>query len=56
MSESQVGEGTDSVAGNEEPDPATAESPPAELSAGDKKRNKEGAPDTEAEAGVGGLD
>lgn len=42
--------------GNNEPDPATAEIPPNETRAGDKKRNKEGAPDTEAEAGVGGLD
>ena len=53
---SQVGKGTDSGAGNEEPDPATAANPPADLKAGDKKREKEGAPDTAAEAGAGGLD
>jgi hypothetical protein len=56
MSESKIGEGTNSGAGNEEPDPASAGSPPAGVKAGDKKRDKEGAPDTEAEAGVGGLD
>jgi hypothetical protein len=56
MSESPVGQGTDSGAGNQEPDPATAETPPADLKAGDKKRDEEGAPDTEAEAGVGGSD
>ena len=56
MSESQVGEGTDSGAGNQEPDPATAENPPTDLKAGDKERDKKGAPDTEAEAGVGGSD
>lgn len=43
-------------AGNVEPDPATAETPPDQLSAGDKKREKGGAPDTEAESGVGGSD
>jgi hypothetical protein len=52
----QVGKGTDSGAGNEEPDPATAENPPADLQAGDQKREKEGAPDTAAEAGAGGSD
>lgn len=53
---SQVGEGTNSGAGNEEPDPATTENPPADLGAGDEKRKPEGAPDTAAEAGAGGLD
>ncbi|MGH9208935.1 MAG: hypothetical protein ACRD1G_20725 [Acidimicrobiales bacterium] len=53
MSEPQTPPGG---AGNEEPDPATAENPPDEIRAGDKKRKKEGAPDTAAEAGVGGLD
>lgn len=43
-------------AGNNEPDPATAETPPNEIKAGDAKREKEGAPDTAAEAGVGGSD
>lgn len=52
----KAGEETNLGAGNEEPDPATAENPPAEVKAGDKKREKGGAPDTEAEAGVGGLD
>jgi hypothetical protein len=51
-----MSEGTNLGAGNEEPDPATAENPPEQTKAGDAKRNKEGAPDTEAEAGVGGLD
>ena len=37
-------------------DPATAENPPSEIKAGDAKRDKTGAPDTEAEAGVGGSD
>jgi hypothetical protein len=37
-------------------DPATAENPPSEIRAGDAKRDKAGAPDTEAEAGVGGSD
>lgn len=56
MSESPVGKGTNSGAGNEEPDPATAETPPADLKAGDKKRETAGAPDTAAEAGAGGKD
>jgi hypothetical protein len=52
----QVQEEANLGAGNVEPDPATAETPPDQLRAGDKKREKKGAPDTEAEAGVGGLD
>lgn len=52
----QFGESTNLGAGNEEPDPATAENPPDEIRAGDKKREKEGAPATSAEAGTGGLD
>ncbi|PZS38254.1 MAG: hypothetical protein DLM62_14710 [Pseudonocardiales bacterium] len=31
---------TDSGAGNVEPDPATAENPPSDLEAGDKKRGQ----------------
>jgi hypothetical protein len=49
-------EQTNLGAGDNEPDPATVETPPNETRAGDKKREKEGAPHTEAEAGVGGLD
>ena len=37
-------------------DPATAENPPSEIRAGDQKRDKTGAPETQAEAGVGGSD
>lgn len=49
-----MSEGTNLGAGSEEePDPATDESSPNETGAGDAKREKEGAPDTEAEAGVG---
>jgi hypothetical protein len=48
-----VSEGTNLGAGNEEPDAATDETPQNETGAGDAKREKEGAPDTEAEAGVG---
>lgn len=51
----QVGEETNLGAGEEEPDPATAEDPPGQIRAGDKKRDKEGAPDTAAEAGTGGV-
>jgi hypothetical protein len=51
-----MSEETNLGAGNEEPDPATGETPPESTGAGDAKRDKEGAPDTEAEAGVGGLD
>jgi hypothetical protein len=59
MSEPHIsaeGEGTNLGAGNEEPDPATAANSPDEIKAGDEKREREGGPDTEAEAGVGGLD
>jgi hypothetical protein len=51
-----MSEGKNLGAGNEEPEPATEESRPNQAGAGDAKRNPEGAPDTEAEAGVGGLD
>ena len=51
--EPKVSEGTNLGAGNEEPDAATDETPQNETGAGDAKREKEGAPDTEAEAGVG---
>jgi len=51
----QSGEETNLGAGNAEPDPATAENPPNQTGAGDKKRDPEGAPATEAEAGTGGL-
>ena len=49
-----MSEETNLGAGNEELDPATGEAPPESTGAGDAKREKEGAPDTEA--GVGGLD
>jgi hypothetical protein len=52
----QVDKATNLGAGDEEPDPATAENPPNQVGAGDEKREKEGAPDTAAEAGVGGSD
>ncbi len=42
----QVDEAANSGAGNEEPDPATAENPPNQVKAGDEQRGKEGAPDT----------
>lgn len=48
----QVGEEANLGAGNQEPDPATAENPPSEIRSGDKKREKQGAPDTATEAGV----
>ncbi len=51
-----MSEATNIDAGNEEPDPATDENLPESTGAGDAKRNREGAPDTEAEAGVGGPD
>ena len=51
-----MSEGTNLGAGNEEPDTATDETRPNETGAGDAKRKKEGSPDTEAEAGVGGPD
>jgi hypothetical protein len=46
-------EGTNLGAGNEEPDVATDETPQNETGAGDAKREKQGAPETETEAGVG---
>ncbi len=49
----QTGEQLNSGAGNDEPDPATAESPPDQIRAGDAKRETKGAPDTPDEAGVG---
>jgi hypothetical protein len=53
---SQAGDVTNSGAGNEEPDPATAENPPVDIKAGDEKREQDGAPETAAQAGAGGLD
>jgi hypothetical protein len=52
----EMSEETNLGAGNEESDPATDEAGPESTGAGDAKREKEGAPDTEAESGVGGLD
>lgn len=49
----QVGEQTNLGAGNNEPDPATAENPPSDLRAGEKKRDKSGGPESATEAGVG---
>lgn len=51
-----MSEATNLGTGNEEPDPATDENSANQTNAGDAKRHKEGAPDTEAEAGVGGPD
>lgn len=48
----QFGEETNLGAGNEEPDPATAENPPADLRSGDEKREKEPSPGTAASSGV----
>ena len=36
-------------AGNQEPDPATAENPPSDISAGDQKRDPEGSPANRAD-------
>jgi hypothetical protein len=45
---------TDSGAGNQEPDPATAENPPSDIEAGDAKRGQAGAgPDRPATKGEG---
>jgi hypothetical protein len=45
---------TDSGAGNQEPDPATAENPPSDIQAGDAKRGQTGAgPDRPATKGEG---
>lgn len=52
----KFGEKTNLGAGNTEPDPATAEAPPDELKAGDKKRRTTGAGPDPTEAGVGGKD
>ena len=49
-----MSEATNSGVGDEGSDPATAENTSGETKAGDAARNKEGAPETEAEAGVGG--
>lgn len=49
----KTGEEVNSGAGNEEPDPATAETPPDQIRAGDAKRETQGAPETPDEAGVG---
>lgn len=51
-----MSEETNLGVGDQEPDPATDEASPESTGAGDAKREKEGAPDTEAESGVGGLD
>jgi hypothetical protein len=40
-------------AGNAEPDPATAENPPSDMSAGDQKRPTGSGPASAPEAGVG---
>lgn len=48
----QAGEELNLGSGNEEPDPATADNPPADLKAGDAKREKEPSPGTAASAGV----
>jgi hypothetical protein len=48
-----MSEGTNLGASNDEPDSATDQTPQDETGAGDAKRKKEGAPDTEEEAGVG---
>ena len=53
MRGAKMSEGTNLGAGNEEPDSATDETSPNETGAGDAKREKEGAPETETEAGVG---
>jgi hypothetical protein len=51
---SQVGEETNLGAGNQEPDPATAENPPSDISAGEEKRDKsESGTESATEAGVG---
>lgn len=53
----KTGQETNLGAGNTEPDPATAENPPDDLKAGDKKREKGGSgTESAAEAGVGGPD
>ncbi len=49
----QAGDQTNLGAGNKEPDPATAENPPSDTSAGDKKRSTGKGPESASEAGVG---
>jgi len=50
----KFGKETNLGAGNTEPDPATAENPPSDIGAGDKKRAKsESEPESATEAGVG---
>ncbi len=51
----QTGKQTNLGAGNNEPDPATAENPPSDLRSGDKKRDASGS-ESPTEAGVGGSD
>ncbi len=53
MRGAKMSEGTNLGASNDEPDSATDQTPQDESGAGDAKRKKEGAPDTEEEAGVG---
>ncbi len=48
----QEHEATDLGAGEEEPDPATAENPPKDFKAGDKERGQEGAGGGAAKTGV----
>jgi hypothetical protein len=48
-----MSEGTNVGGGNEEPDPAVDEESSDQTKAGNAKRNKEGGPETEEEAGVG---
>jgi hypothetical protein len=49
----QTGNQANLGAGNEEPDPATAEDPPSDISAGDKKRPTGPGPESAPEAGAG---
>jgi hypothetical protein len=51
--ELKMSEGTNVGVGNEEPDPAVDEESSNQTKAGNAKRNKEGGPETEEEAGVG---
>lgn len=54
-----MSEQTNSGAGNQEPDPATAENPPRDISAGDAARDPEGSASHRAdrmETGVGGKE
>lgn len=59
MSQEDVGklpDQTDSGAGNQEPDPATAENPPSDIEAGDAKRGQEGAGPDRPATKAGGVD